>query len=277
MGHLGNQLFQYAALVCFSKAYNFDHVIPTSTEGRDIHLDKCFNITAPRTSNFSFLKQRFTEDGFPFNDTLQSVPDNTDLMGYFQSDLYFKHCQNGIRRELTFRREIQEEARTKYQNKVSSSFDTGVYKQEKTVGIHVRRGDYLKFSDCHPPQSEEYYKAAIGIFGKKQKFLVFSDDIEWCKQSSVFKGDNFVFMEGNNQYVDLCLMTMCNHHIIANSSFSWWGAWLGASKDQTVVAPGHWFGPSLYKHDLRDLYPTGWIVIDERAIAKYPDDWNIKV
>jgi hypothetical protein len=104
--------------------------------------------------------------------------------------------------------------------------------------------------------SLEYIQAALKQFSDDQyTFLIFSDDIEWCKQ--VFP-DGVVFIEGNNQYKDLCLMSLCNHNIISNSSYSWWAAYLNQNKNKKIVAPSNWFIPA---KPLTDLYPNNWIII----------------
>ena len=101
-------------------------------------------------------------------------------------------------------------------------------------------------------------QSALEHFSDKEyKFLVFSDDIEWCKQ--VFD-DDFNFIEGEEDYVDLLLMARCKHNIIANSSFSWWGAWLNRNNNKRVIAPKKWFG-SVANLDSKDLLPKGWITL----------------
>ena len=95
-------------------------------------------------------------------------------------------------------------------------------------------------------------------FNNCDNFLIFSDDIVWCKNN--FVGDKFIFIEGEEDYIDLWLMSLCNHNIIANSSFSWWGAWLNKNNNKTVIAPKNWFGPNK-KLDPTDLYCKDWLVI----------------
>jgi hypothetical protein len=108
--------------------------------------------------------------------------------------------------------------------------------------------------------STEYYAEGLSHMPKDIPVIVFSDGIEWCKEQEVFTGDRFIFAEGNNTGVDLCLQSLCNYHIIGNSSFSWWGSWLAKSKK--TVAPSKWFHKILYKDkDTKDLYIKEWIVI----------------
>ena len=89
--------------------------------------------------------------------------------------------------------------------------------------------------------------------------LIFSDDPDWCSKQELFADDRFLVAEGNSPYVDMCLMSLCEGHIIANSSFSWWGAWLADSK--MVVAPSIWFGPNNSHLDIKDLYLDHWEII----------------
>ena len=97
------------------------------------------------------------------------------------------------------------------------------------------------------------------VSNKIDVILVFSDDIKWCKEN--FIGDNFIFVENEKDYIDLYLMSMCNHNIISNSSFSWWGAWLNQSKEKVVISPEKWYGPNKGDRNLDDLLMSDWILI----------------
>jgi len=124
------------------------------------------------------------------------------------------------------------------------------------TSLHVRRTDYVQKAGFHPPCSMEYYEKALSII--EGNVLVFSDDLDWCKET--FLGDRFTFISGNRDYQDLFLMSMCKNNIIANSSFSWWGAWLNTNLNKKVIAPKKWFGPHL-KESSDDIYPNTWEVI----------------
>ena len=104
-------------------------------------------------------------------------------------------------------------------------------------------------------------RTALSKFDSDLPVLIFSDDTEWCKEQELFKPDRFMVSESNWNLVDMCLMTMCSHHIIANSSFSWWGAWLSGSEN--VIAPSRWFGDSGYtaNHNTEDIIPDRWTKI----------------
>jgi hypothetical protein len=103
-----------------------------------------------------------------------------------------------------------------------------------------------------------YYEEALKHFDDRQ-VIVFSDDPEWCKEQSLFSDDRFLVSESEDNKIDLCLMTFCTSHIIANSSFSWWGAWLANS--QKVIAPSKWFGPNNADKETKDLIPETWTII----------------
>ena len=120
------------------------------------------------------------------------------------------------------------------------------------MSVHVRRGDYLKLSHIYRILNEDYYNTALKKFEHHTPVFI-SDDIDWCK-NTFSDLDNAVFVENETQFVDMCVMTMCNAHIIANSSFSWWGAWLGGGK---TIAPKNWFtenGPPNWE----DIYCDEW-------------------
>jgi hypothetical protein len=106
----------------------------------------------------------------------------------------------------------------------------------------------------------KYYKNALKTLDKNIPVLIFSDDIDWCSKQKLFEDDRFFISDLGNSSVDLCLMTMCNYHIIANSSYSWWGSWLAKSKK--TIAPKIWFGDVLFiEKDTKDIYLNDWILI----------------
>jgi len=253
-GRLGNQMFQYAALKALSLGTGFECFLPnhltvkpdgaydyTNNKWLEYKLDllECFNITSPVQENT--LINIYQEKGFTFDPGISLVGDNTAIEGYFQSYKYFESFEKEIKNEFTFKPNILEKCKNiilKYTNPVS---------------IHIRRGDYVK----HPNYwvvTPEYIQSALEQFSDNEyTFLIFSDDIEWCKE--IFP-EGVIFMEGNNQFEDLCLMSLCNHNIISNSTFSWWGAFLNKNKNRRVIAPQMWY--SEYK-DLSDLYPKQWL------------------
>ena len=135
---------------------------------------------------------------------------------------------------------------------------------DRKIFLHIRRGDpklpwaYVNLETTHPVCTFDYYERALAEFSDDIPVVVFSDHIEWCKEQELFESDRFAVSEGGNQFYDLCLMSMCSDFIIANSSFSWWGAWL-ANRGE-VIAPKKWLGPNL-NHDTKDLYCPEWKVL----------------
>ena len=133
----------------------------------------------------------------------------------------------------------------------------------------IRDRAYTQCSSQHPPQPLEYYEKALKEFDDDMPVVVFSDSIDWVKEQDLFKPDRFMISEQTDKfsdgalvpYIDLCLMTLCDHAIIANSSMSWWGAWLIQNEYKKVVAPKMWFGPAYADKDTKDLYPKNCIVI----------------
>lgn len=270
-GRLGNQMFQYSALKGISERRGYDYCIPSfNTHSIDNYgLGEAFNI------NCNFSTPNYPSIGEPHfhysEEFHNNCPNNVSLVGFFQSEKYFKDIENSIRKDFTFKSEILEpclDFMSQFQN-------------EEVAFLHVRRGDpnlvdrrgfkwsYLNCSDQHPPQEIEYYEKALKNFPDNIPVLVFSDSINWCKEQELFKPDRFMFSESDEKYndgalvphIDLCLMSLCSHAIIANSSMSWWGAWLIQNKDKQIIAPQKWFGNSYKSHQTKDLYCDGWKVI----------------
>ena len=106
----------------------------------------------------------------------------------------------------------------------------------------------------------KYYHTALKRFNEKRPVVIFTDDVKWCKEQDIFKPDRFMISETDNNVYDLCLMTLCTDYIIANSSFSWWGAWLSQNPDPEVIAPKTWFGSTGYtaKNNIVDIVPNRW-------------------
>jgi hypothetical protein len=247
-GRLGNQMFQYALLLGVQNKLKYDIVLDENI--RNTQLLQCFNINDCHFYNENDISilNKFEEIQFHFDEKVFITEDFTDFKGYFQTEKYFEHCKDKVRENFTFKPEIQQKA----DNWIEP------YKQYNLVSLHVRRTDYINQPNYHTLCTLDYYKSAISLF-TNAKFMVFSDDIEWCKEN--LQLENSTFVSTDSDYVDLCLMSMCNHHIIANSSFSWWGAWLNKNKDKKVVAPNQWFGSAYEHYKLNDLYCENWIII----------------
>lgn len=250
-GRLGNQMFQYAALrgITDLKGYNF--CIPGSEfkdQWNDHQLFEAFNL--PNLNKQKILSANYYQER-QFNydqDYVDNCPDNVNLHGYFQTEKYFSHISDSIREDFAFKSEILDPCK--------EAFDF-----DELISLHIRRTDFVEKSDDHPPCSLEYYQKALEQFDSNIQVMIFSDDIAWCKEQELFSADRFLFSENDWNLIDLCLMSMCTHHIIANSTFSWWGAWLSGSNQ--VIGPSKWFGNSGYtaSHNTSDIIPERWMKI----------------
>ena len=249
-GGLGNFLFQISAAYSISLRDNREFIVDVSdlSEGHSslsLYYDNIFK------------KIKFTQnyDNYVVHEPMQpvqysEVPNpnlNLKLKGYFQNEKYIKH----IRKEILELFEIDEITNNYLLEKYSNILLT------ENCSIHIRRGDYLKSNGFHPIQSIEYYKQSISIIGENVNYLIFSDDIEWCESNLDFI-TNKTYITNNLDYQDLYLMSMCENNIIANSSFSWWGAWLNKNNNK-VIYPSSWFGVSFL--DTSEIGCDGWIKI----------------
>jgi hypothetical protein len=261
LGRLGNQMFQYAFLIAYNNKHGNIPLINRNrkqmTGGDPLHkmvIDDCFDLTAEDINNHVGLSmQRKRESTHHYNPSFDMVQGNLDVVGYFQDERYFKECSDVIRKEFTFKKEIQEQC-----DDIMKEF------KKETVSVHIRRTDYLSLSEHHPIPSMSYFKKCMEEFSSDVTYLIFSDDVQWCKEN--FIGNNMIIQE-NNHFVDLCLMTMCDHNIITNSSFSWWGAWLNPNPNKKVFFPSEWFGPAAslnYRNGSGEfsMCPSNWICVE---------------
>ena len=256
LGRLANQMFQYASIKGIAKNRGYEFCIPPkesfgikdlNVRDSDTTLYDCFNIQDVRQD--IIINPIIQESGFHFDENIfNNCPDNVDLLGYFQSEKYFKHIEDEIREDLTFKDELRELCETF----INENF---VYRD--VISLHIRRGDYV-FNPNHPVQPIDYYREALNKL-PDLPVIVFSDDPDWCNRQEFFSSDRFSISEGNTTDADLCLMTLCKYHILANSSFSWWGAWL--AKSEKVIAPKNWFGGDCFKNNTKDLYHNEWIIV----------------
>jgi hypothetical protein len=199
-------------------------------------------------------KNFFIENGLYYNEKIHKVSPHTYLVGYWQSEKYFSSETEIIVKHFTLR-----------DSGVISQFDyLGDIKNRNSVSVHIRRTDFNQYGSIHGTLPLEYYKKAISIVLDSidnPLFFVFSDDIEWTK-TQFPNVSNFIFIDTGKSYLDLFLMSQCKNNIIANSSFSWWGAWLNQNVDKLVLAPRIWY---LNNRELNeqtyDLIPKKWMKI----------------
>jgi hypothetical protein len=258
LGRLGNQMFQYASLRGIAENNGYEWCIPpsdifgnidTNVKYSDTTIYKCFNLHT--TKNFKLIDgDTVNESFFHFDkDLFNNCRDNISLKGYFQSEKYFKHIEDDIRKDFSFNENTINLAK-------EFLFEIGSY---DVISLHIRRGDYLNYSH-HPTQSLEYYSKSLEKLNSDLPVIIFSDDTNWVKNQSLFSSNRFLISENNTTEFDLCLMSLCSHHIIANSSFSWWGAWL-AKGNKKVIAPKNWFGDAFVNYNMEDLYCPNWIIL----------------
>jgi hypothetical protein len=252
-GGLGNILFQISTGYSTSLRDGMDFIVDmTGYHGahHDINKYKSNLLRNIKFSNSFITSPTINETSFHFNEIPKCVSD-TKLSGYFQSENYFKEHRQEIIELLSPTEEILSKIEDLY----------GKILIQKTCSIHVRRGDYVGLPNHHPVLDIEYYKKAVDIIGQDSVFLIFSDDINWCKSNFDFIS-NKIFVDNLEDFEELYLMSLCDNNIIANSSFSWWGAWLNNRENKKVMGPKKWFGPSLQINDTKDLLPQTWISID---------------
>ena len=262
---LGNQLFCIATVLGLGFEYGVKSIFNFSNEQLPYKNNLFRNLTF---SNEIYASNFYKEPNFHY-DKIKYTP-NLLIDGYFQSEKYFSK----------YREKIIEIFKPSDENlKYIKNKWGDILKLNKKISIHIRRGDYLlpQYSQHHPIQNMDYYQEAMNNFDNDSNFLIFSDDIEWAKNH--FKGDNMHFItqnkiEGNDvrdtlniskgghpDYIELYLMSLCDNNIIANSSFSWWGAWLNNNPNKKVIAPKKWFGPAYGNIKDNDLVPESWIRI----------------
>ena len=284
IGGLGNQMFQYAVgralslernmpfLVDVSQFENYDRhqgfelarifncspQIATKNDVRGVLGSQSFSIIKKIVSRpfmTSLRRQEFVlEPHFHFWRGVDTTPSVCYLQGYWQSQRYYEKHLPAIREDFTFKLPL-----------MGKNVDLAAHiSQENAVSLHVRRGDYLsnkKTTALHGLCSIDYYREAIQNISSKIEnpvFFIFSDDIAWVKKNlkMEFACHYVDHNQGIESFNDMRLMSLCRHNIIANSSFSWWGAWLNPNQNKLVIAPKKWFAISI---NTEDLLPDGWI------------------
>jgi hypothetical protein len=286
MGGLGNQMFQYAAGRAVAHRTNMplklDITYFETVNLRTYQLNyfniqedfaslediECFKPSRKQIVAFTNFKIRakllpwqkqklIKEREFLYNPDIIKIKGDAYLEGYWQSEKYFKDVSDIIRREFNIKHKP-----SNTNSQMLTEIDS-----VNSVSLHIRRGDYVfnpMTMQIHGVLSLDYYINALNIISKKVKKLhvfVFSDDLPWVKENlKTCLPLNFIDHNKDEQdYEDLRLISRCKHHIIANSSFSWWGAWLSEYSNKIIIAPRRWFNNNTV--DTRDLIPERWIKI----------------
>lgn len=286
IGGLGNQMFQYAAGRALSlkreqpllldvsgfanyglhqgfelqRVFDLPITIANSMDVRNVLAWQANPLIKRRLSSPRWSKLRrdgfVVEPHFHYWSGISHVPQSAYLMGYWQSEKYFQELADIIRADFAFF----------VLPSTKNSELTQQISQVNAVSLHVRRGDYVQNPitlATHGLCTLDYYQAAIQTIAESVEqphFFIFSDDIAWVTANLKmdFPSHYITYNQGAESYNDMRLMSLCRHHIIANSSFSWWGAWLNPSPNKIVIAPKQWFADD---KNVSDLLPPNWITL----------------
>ena len=279
-GGLGNQMFQYAAGKRLAiknntelkidnteyqannyRAYglnNFNIIENIATQSEIAKIKKSGFLKIIDSFKPNYKRSTVRHHKYNFYPNLLKIKDHTYLDGNWQNEKYFLDIKEGIIKDFTLKNPID----NKYPNLISQ------IKNTNSVSLHIRRGDYItnkKFSKVYSLLDEKYYKRAVKFIAEKisdPRFFIFSDDIKWVKQNLNISYPK-IFVSDENEtknYEELILMSLCKHNIIANSSFSWWGAWLNQNPDKTVVVPKNWF--KIQSCNEKYELPKTWCILE---------------
>ena len=278
IGGLGNQMFQYAYAKALQQRgyevkidisafesyklhggyqldkYNIDLLVSTKKENDKYYKNNIISkILIKLDLDFS---KRIKEKSLLFDSDLLSVEDDSYIEGYFQGEKYFKDIREVILKQFTIKQEVSDYTK-KIENQIKNS--------QSSCSLHVRRGDFANSTNIslHGICGVEYYKNAMQFLEAKVehlKYFIFSDDIEWVKENLVIENANYIdTKERRIPHEDIYLMSLCKHNIIANSSFSWWGAWLNKNEEKIVIAPKRWFADDKLEKQSADIVCESWV------------------
>lgn len=266
LGGLGNQLFQYSLGRKLSIIKNTTLKLNIRDFSTFYKLHKYslnhFNIKEEFATNdeINYLISNtsplfFEPNDLTFNENVFNIPENYYLSGYWQCEKYFKDIESILMKDFTIKNEISGK------NKEISNLILNTI----SISMHIRRTDFVTNKQVNQllgTCSIEYYLKSMDIMAKKFNdpyFFIFSDDLKWVKKNIPIKY-SYTYVDHNNadtNYEDLRLMSLCNHNITANSSFSWWGAYLNKNKEKIVISPKVWWGGSVFND--KDIVPNTWL------------------
>jgi len=285
LGGLGNQMFQYAFAYALAQKSSEEVKLDIESfvlyELREYELE-LFNISLPvatieevnsrkyRRENFlmkvlqklkrepkPFSDAYLKEAHFYFDEVVLNQANKAFFEGYWQSERYFKAYREDLIKEFTLKKSLHKQSKA-YQEQIGSC---------NAISLHIRRGDYISnahTNSVHGTCSLEYYESAVKYVEERvdrPHFFIFSDDLAWAKDNlSFIATKTFVELDDNTpDHEEMLLMSLSQHNIIANSSFSWWGAWLNQNSDKIVIAPKEWFNDTTI--NTKDLIPTEWVCL----------------
>ena len=234
LGGLGNQMFQYAYGLALKERgyqveYDLNSLVPGTHRGYSLGY---FGIKAEGKERAA----RVYESSTKYNEAHLSPQDPATMVGYWQTEKYFSSIRDKVLEAFNFQ---------------------GVpVRHVHTIALHIRRQDYVGLQHFHGMPDLDYYREAVAFIRREASYqcpvVVISDDRDWCRENLP---SDFILFEGLTKYEDMAMMASCDYAVIANSSFSWWGAWLGPQR--LVVAPSRWFTePSM---DYSDIVPERWV------------------
>lgn len=296
-GGLGNQMFQYALylrLKAQGKEVKFDDQTEYAGENARPILLWAFGIDYPRadreeinalTDGFMKFSHRvrrklfgrrsneYHENGCNFDEQIL-IKEPAYLTGYFQSEKYFDEVEEQVRKTFRFSNRIWNSISKELAQKIQEYQKRIESQKETPVSVHIRRGDYLENQEAYGGIcTDEYYQKAVSMMEERFSgtvFYIFCNEAGWAKEWAgrlYGESSRFVVIEGTTEdtgYLDLFLMSRCKAHIIANSSFSWWGAWLNPNQEKVVIAPSKWVN----NQDMRDIYTKEMIKVSSDGEVK---------
>lgn len=285
LGGLGNQMFQYAAALSLAKKKNASVLIDLGAfEAYKLWPYLLHQLNVPQDiasvpvraacgSSFICKVIRkltgggpkrgnvYTEPHFHYDPAFFDLDVPIALEGYFQSPLYFQDIRDELLNRFTLKEPM---------SAISAEYASKIANTKTPVSLHVRRGDYVSNQAAlatHGVAAVDYYRQAVdvlnGLYGPDTTYFIFSDDPDYVEENFGFCTNRVIVRGASDRpYEDMRLMSMCRHNIIANSSFSWWGAWLNPHADKKVIAPRQWFTrEKMMINNTMDIYPQGWILI----------------
>jgi hypothetical protein len=279
LGGLGNQMFQYAFYKSLERRFGSVKADLSAFEAYDLHngfeLERIFPLTVDQPHPFlvklydphyrgwlirklrriANLKHAFYEEKTLFQYDARLFEDKGSRLywGYWQNERYFDEIAGTLRQDFKFKLPLNEKNET-----ILRDIQSG-----NSVSVHIRRGDYLHNELLGGICDEAYYCRAIDIISEKlidPEFFIFSNDIAWCQSTLHLPRAKFIsWNHGDQSYIDMQLMSHCKHNIIANSSFSWWSAWLNTHPGKIVIAPRRWTNDPA--HSPADMIPHQWLTL----------------
>jgi len=278
-GGLGNQLFEWAAGYALSRFHDAEFKVDLEVYARNkardfelrslgLRINEASELEVTRLQNTHFYRQPH----YHFDTGFYGLSDDTYLRGYFCSHRYFDFARDEVR-QLLWQALCSRDINTEQQARLD------VINNCQSISLHIRRGDYVSnagYNEFFGTCSIEYYQRAVHrITGSNRKaefkVFVFSDDLNWCRDHLLLDQE-MVFVDVNSDrdgFYDMMFMARCHHNVIANSTYSWWAAWLNENPDKIVVAPEQWFRTTYREktkgawiadpvYDLKDMFPESW-------------------